>query len=188
MRAVPAESTRSRARITRPPPPFVDVAEHHDGRQQQRRRVRDAFAGDVGRAAVDGFEDGAVGAEVGRAHDAKAADEAGAQVRDDVAVQVRHHQHVEPFRVQHELHAGGVDDALVVGDVRKLARDGPDALEKQSVAELHDVGLVNRRHASCARAGARSSNANCAMRVEARSVMIFRLSTTPGTTSCSSPA
>ena len=32
------------------------------------------------------------------------------------------------------------------------------------------------------------SNANCAMRVDARSVMIFRLSTTPGTTSCSRPA
>ena len=32
------------------------------------------------------------------------------------------------------------------------------------------------------------SNANCAIRVDAFSVMIFRLSTTPGTTSCSSPA
>ena len=32
------------------------------------------------------------------------------------------------------------------------------------------------------------SNAKRAMRVEAFSVMIFRLSTTPGTTSCSSPA
>ena len=31
------------------------------------------------------------------------------------------------------------------------------------------------------------SNAKVAMRVDACSVMIFRLSTTPGTTSCSSP-
>ena len=31
------------------------------------------------------------------------------------------------------------------------------------------------------------SKANSAIRVEARSVMIFRLSTTPGTTSCSRP-
>ena len=32
------------------------------------------------------------------------------------------------------------------------------------------------------------SNANCAIRVDAFSVMIFRLSTTPGTIWCSSPA
>ena len=31
------------------------------------------------------------------------------------------------------------------------------------------------------------SNANCAIRVEAASVMIFEDSTTPGTTMCSSP-
>ena len=37
-------------------------------------------------------------AEVGRADDAETADEAGAEIRDDVAVQVRHHQHVELLR------------------------------------------------------------------------------------------
>ena len=87
-----------------------------------------------------------VGAEVRRADDAEAADQAGAEIRDDVAVQVRHHEHVELPRVHHEVHAGGVDDLLVVRDVGVLARDGADALEEQPVAELHDVGLVDRRH------------------------------------------
>ena len=48
------------------------------------------------------------------------------------------------------------------------------------------LALWNRGHASGA-LRRRIAKANCAIRVEARSVMIFRLSTTPGTTSCSSP-
>ena len=56
-------------------------------------------------------------------HDAEAADQPRAQIRDDVAVQVRQHQHVELLRVHHEVHARGVDDPLVVRDVGVLARD-----------------------------------------------------------------
>ena len=64
-----------------------------------------------------------LGAEVRGADDAEPADQAGAQIRHDVAVEVRQHQHVELLRVHHQLHAGGVDDPLVVGDVGVLARD-----------------------------------------------------------------
>ena len=56
-------------------------------------------------------------AEIGRADHAESADEAGAQIRHDVAVQIRQQQHVELRRVHHEVHARGVDDLLVVGDV-----------------------------------------------------------------------
>ena len=44
------------------------------------------------------------------------------------------------------MHARGVHDLLVVDNVGKLAGYAPDALEKQPVAELHDVGFVYRRH------------------------------------------
>ena len=63
-----------------------------------------------------------VEADVRAGHDAETADEAGAQIRDDVAVQVRQQQHVELLGPHHELHARRVDDALVVGDVGVLAR------------------------------------------------------------------
>ena len=52
---------------------------------------------------------------------AEAADQPGAEIRHDVAVQVRHHEHVELSRVHHEMHAGGVDDLLVIRDVGVLA-------------------------------------------------------------------
>ena len=72
-------------------------------------------------------------ADVRARHDAEPADEPGAQVGDDVAVQVRQHDHVELLGLHHELHARGVDDPLVVGDVcgcawatlRTLSRNSP---------------------------------------------------------------
>ena len=126
---------------------FIDVMQHQHSGEEQRGRVRDALAGDVGRAAVHRFEHGAREAQVRGAYDTQSADEARAEIRHDVAVQVRQHQHVEPLGREDELHARRVDDALVVGDLGILARDGPDAVEKQPVAHLHDVGLVDRGHA-----------------------------------------
>src|SRR6185503_18104781 len=74
---------------------LAEVAQHQQRREQERRGVRHAFAGDVGRAAMDGFEDADVRAQVGPGYYAEPAHEAGAQVRHDVAVQVRQEQHVE---------------------------------------------------------------------------------------------
>ena len=56
-------------------------------------------------------------ADVGARGHAQAADEAGAEVGDDVAVEVLEQQDVEARGVEHELHAGVVDDHLVVGDL-----------------------------------------------------------------------
>ena len=55
--------------------------------------------------------------DVGARSHAQAPDEARAQVGDDVAVEVLEQQDVEAGGVEHELHAGVVDDHLVVGDL-----------------------------------------------------------------------
>ncbi len=75
-----------------------------------------------------------VRADVRAWHDAEPADQPGAQVGDDVAVQVREQQDVELLGVHHEVHAGRVDDPLVVADVGEVARDRPRAVEEQAVA------------------------------------------------------
>ncbi len=54
---------------------FVEVVEHEDGGLQQGGGVGLVLAGDVGGGAVDGFEDGALVAEVGAGDEAEAADE-----------------------------------------------------------------------------------------------------------------
>ena len=77
--------------------------------------------GDIGRGAVDGFEDGVVVADIGARHDAQPAHQPGGEVRNDVAVEVRQHQHVERLRPHHQLHAGVVHDQFVVLDLREVA-------------------------------------------------------------------
>ena len=67
----------------------------------------------------------------------------GAQVGEDVAVEVLEQQHVELRRVLHELHAAVVDDDLAVADPRMIARHAPRALEEEPVRELQDVRLVD---------------------------------------------
>ncbi len=147
VRTCPAARTRRSAvmmRVGRRP--FVDVPQHQHRRQQQRGRVRDVLPGDVRRAAVHRFEDADLGAQVRGADDAETADEAGAQIRHDVAVQVRHHEHVE-------LRRGSSRGACTprrrssrrTSMSGKRAGDGAHALEKQAVAELHDVRLVDGR-------------------------------------------
>ena len=91
------------------------------------------------------LEDRRVGADVCAGRKTQTADQTRTQVRDDVAEQIGRDQHVELPRVQHKLHAGVVDDHLVVLDVgilrRHLARD----LEEQSRGRFQDVRLVHDR-------------------------------------------
>src|SRR4029077_3484007 len=85
----------------------------------------------------------APGVRTGRAP--RPADHAGAEVRDDVAVEVRAAEDVVLLGPEHELHAHVVDDAVLELDVAvalgDLARDG----EEQAVGVFHDVRLVHGR-------------------------------------------
>ena len=62
-------------------------------------------------------------AEVRPGREPQAADQPRAQVGDDVAVQVRQHEHVVLLGPLDELHAHVVDDAVVELDVGVLLRD-----------------------------------------------------------------
>jgi hypothetical protein len=105
--------------------------------------MMNALAGDVGSAAVDRFEHRRLIAEIRSRHHAQPADHPRAQIAYHIPVEILHEQHIDPARILHQLHAAGVDDQLVVFDVRiflleYLAR----AIEEQAVRHLHDVGLM----------------------------------------------
>ena len=53
---------------------------------------------------------------------AQAADQPGRQVAEDVAVEIRQHQHVVQLGLLHQLHAHVVDDAVLELDVRDTPR------------------------------------------------------------------
>ena len=83
----------------------------------------------------------ASGADVRAGRDAEPADEAGSEVGDDVAVEVRQHEHVELLRPLHESHAERVDEVLARLDVGVFGCDLAEDVEEQPVRVLHDVRL-----------------------------------------------
>ncbi len=100
---------------------------------------------------MDRLEDGRLRADVRARRDAQPADEAGREVADDVAVQVRQHEDVVELRLLDELHAHVVDDPVLELDLAVvLGGDGPAALEEEAVRQLHDVRLVDRRDLAAA--------------------------------------
>jgi len=79
-------------------------------------------------------------------HQPGPADQPSGHVGDDITVEIRHHQDVKLLRLGDHLHAGVVDDHPLEFDVRIESGDLLAATEEEAVAELHDVGLVNRSH------------------------------------------
>ena len=99
---------------------------------------------------MGGLEHRRLRADVGAGREAQAADHAGAEVGDDVAVEVREHDHVVLLGARDELVAEVVDDPVLELDVRVVLGHLAARLQEQAVGELHDVGLVGRRHLAAA--------------------------------------
>src|SRR5882724_9238408 len=134
----PLEVVRGRA--------LVEVPEHQHSRKHLRHWVDLVLARVFRRGAVRRLEDRDALAEVPAGGEPEPADHSGAEIGEDVAVEVRQHEHVVLFRALDELHAHVVHDAVVELDVTVLYSDLLRDTEKQAVGELHDVGLVYRRH------------------------------------------
>ena len=67
-------------------------------------------------------KDRALMAEIRARHKAKAADKRGAEIADDIAVEILKQQRVVLIGIHHQLHAGVVDNVLAVKDFRKSLR------------------------------------------------------------------
>ena len=157
-------------------------------RQQQRHRVGDVLAGDVGRAAVHGFEDAdlrARGSRRARRRGRRPARRRGprrCRRTDSAAAGRRTASGSSPGactrRRRCDRRSGCRDTARPTFRTHRRNRPSP-------IFMMLALCTAVTRLRPCFRA---YSNANVAMRVDASSVMIFRLSTTPGTTSCSRPA
>lgn len=122
----------------------AEVAQQHAAGQDQRRGVGLVLALDVeADVSAAGLEDGDVAAHVAAGHDTRPADEGGADVGQDAAVQVGHDHDVELLGLGHALHGGVVDDHVVGLDGGVLGGGALEGGAEQAVGELHDVGLVD---------------------------------------------
>jgi len=92
---------------------------------------------------MDGFEHGAIVAEIGAGDNAETAYQACREIGNDVAIEVGQDENIEGLRPHHELHAGIINDQFAVFDTRKSRGGFTAAAQKQAVAHLHDVGLVD---------------------------------------------
>ena len=100
---------------------LVEVLEHQLAGQDHRRRIDTVLALVLRSRAVRRLEHRRLRADVRAGRHAEPADETGGQVADDVAVEVREHEHVELLRALDEPHAQRVDEGLPRLDVRIVA-------------------------------------------------------------------
>src|SRR5581483_9132381 len=70
--------------------------------------------------------------------------QSGGEIGKDVAVKIFHQQHVELPGADDQLQAGVIDDDVAESDRLVARREFARAVEKQAVAQLHDVGFVHR--------------------------------------------
>src|SRR5260370_23593437 len=83
-------------------------------------RIRNSFAWDIGRRAVDGLKHGwkfFLRIEIGGRRDADRSNDCGSQVGKYVAEEIGPHDHVEPIRMTHEVSRQDIDMILVRADI-----------------------------------------------------------------------
>src|SRR6266581_3255481 len=81
------------------------LLEHQGAREHRGHWVRDPFASERGRRAVHRLEQaGPTRVKVGARREAEPAHEPGAQVRENVSVEIVRDDHLEPLRLAHQLH------------------------------------------------------------------------------------
>ena len=117
--AAPDASVRSTPRRIRlPRPQQFQPIEHHRGAQNGRDRIGNAFAGNVGGRAMHRLEHRRIrslGIGVRAGGQPQPAGDNAAQVRQQIAEQIRRHDHVEPLRTANKVHRHRVA-VLLVGD------------------------------------------------------------------------
>lgn len=122
------------------------MLQHHYTTQQQGSRVRETLACDIRRGTVHGFEDGALVADVAGGRQAQATDQPGAHIRQDITVQIGHHQDlvIVGRGIRDDLQAGVVEQLGVKVHFCEILADVAGRVQEQSVRHLHDCCFVYR--------------------------------------------
>ena len=124
----------------------AEPAQQHLRRHDHGIGIGDVAAGDVGRRAVRRLRHRLLLADAEPGRQAQAADQACADVGQDVAELVGRHHHVVLLRRHHEFHRDGVDHRLFEGDVRIFARDLAAFLGEHAAGQPIDRLLVRGGH------------------------------------------
>ena len=113
--------------------------EHLDSAEEQAGGVGEVLAGAARSRTVDGFEHGASIADIGAAGESDRSCDLGSDVREDIAVEVRHDDHVEGFWGIGEFCGTDIDNPMFVFDVFVFGGDFIEDFMKQPVGQFHDI-------------------------------------------------
>lgn len=120
------------------------MPQQHRTTEHQGRRVRLVLPLDIEtHVPTPGFKDSHVAAHVAAGDDARPAHESSADVGEDAPVEIGHDHDVELLWFGHTLHRRIIHNHVVGLQGGEVSRDRIERVAKQSVSELHDVGLVN---------------------------------------------
>ena len=92
------------------------------------------------------LEYGSVSANVPTGGEAETANEAGAEIREDIAVEVGHHQYVVEAGVLDHVETDCVQISLLELDLWMFFCSLTTTLQEQTIAHPHDVGFVDSCH------------------------------------------
>src|SRR5215213_1661744 len=123
----------------------TEVDQHVLRREQGRERVCAVLSRVLRGRTVHRLEDRDLLTNIRPGSDTKAAGKTRAQVRQNIAVEVRADEHVVEVRLHGELHAHVVHDAVVylLEVVFVVLGDLEEHVPEETVGKLHDVGLVD---------------------------------------------
>ncbi len=123
------------ARYLRP----ADMPQQHDRRQEESRGIGEVLPGPTGRAAVNRLKHRRLGADIGGAGQADRTGDLRRHVRENVAVKIRHDEHVEGRGRIGQFGRANIDDPVFMFQPRVFQGDGLENLVEQTIGELHDV-------------------------------------------------
>ena len=115
--------------------PLAEPGQQHRRRADQRGRIGDVLAGDVGRRAVLGLRHRVLGAGIERGGKPETAGNLARLVGENVAIHIGGDDDVELTGVAHQERRHGVDDALFVFDLRIFRRHRAHAFEIEPVRQ-----------------------------------------------------
>jgi hypothetical protein len=125
----------------------AQMSEEHGARKQHGGRIGLILSLDIeADVSTSGLKHGDIAAHVAAGDDAGPADEGGADVGQDAAVEVGHDHDVELLGAGDGLHGGVVDDHVVGLEGGEVLGDLLEGVAEETVGQLHDVGLVDARH------------------------------------------
>src|ERR1017187_10570032 len=118
---------------------LIEMHQHQHAAQQEPGGVGQVLAGAARRGSVDGLEQGAWRADVGRSRETNRSRDLRGHVGKNVAVEIGHQDDVKGFRRVGHLGSTDVDNPMFFLDGRVIGADLVEDLVEHAVRHLHDV-------------------------------------------------